>query len=78
MMNRGYSGKQLRGAPRLKGKSGMNPNMERREQPSNNVPAKNVEGSGGMKGMLAGAKNAMSHTEGCCAKASGHVMGRGS
>ena len=75
-MNRGYTGKQLRGAPRMKGKGGMNPDKERREASPNNVPAKNVEGSGKMGGMIAGAKNAMSHTEGCCAKASGHVMGR--
>lgn len=77
MMNRGYTSKQMRGrgAPRLS--RGMTPDKERREEPSGNTPAENVQGSraGGMG--VAGAKGAMSSSEGACAKAGGHIMGRG-
>lgn len=59
-------------------KGGLNPNRAKREGnslPSGGGPAKNVQGSGSMGGTA--HKNTMSHTDGCCAKAGGHLMGKG-
>ena len=44
-----------------------------REARTGNVPKSNVMGSGKMNGGAAGQKGAMSHSEGCCARGSGHM-----
>lgn len=79
MINRGYTGKQLRGAPRLTNRAGVQPDKAKRQptETGGNTPAKNVMGSraGGMG--VSGAKGAMSSHEGACCRASGHLMGKG-
>lgn len=79
MMNRSYTGKQLRGAPRLSQREGVTPDKAKRQvsEEGGNTPAENVQGSraGGMG--VGGAKGAMSSSEGACGRASGHVMGKG-
>jgi hypothetical protein len=71
MMNRGYTGKQMRGGA---GK-GLNVDKQKREAPSGSAPAANVQGSGQRSG-VPGARNAMSSHEGSTAHCSGHVMGK--
>lgn len=80
MMNRGYTGKQLRGAPRLSKREGVTPDKAKRQvsEEGGNTPAENVQGSRAGKGSVGGAKGAMSSSEGACAQASGHIIGKGS
>lgn len=58
---------------------GLNPNRAKRETnsaPSGGGPAKGaIMGSGAPRAVP--TKNAMSHSDGCCAKAGGHIMGKG-
>jgi hypothetical protein len=73
MMNRGYTGKQLRGGSG--GGKGLNVDKQKREASPGSAPASNVQGSGKRSG-LPGAKNAMSSHEGSTAQCGGHVMGK--
>lgn len=80
MINRGYTGKQLRGAPRLSARKGVIPDKAKRQptETGGGTPAENVQGSRAGKMGVSGAKGAMSSSEGACGRASGHVMGRSS
>lgn len=79
MMNRGYTGKQLRGAPKLTNREGVTPAKAKRQPTAEggNTPAENVMGSRAGKGGVGGTKGAMSSSEGACAKPGGHIMGKG-
>lgn len=69
-IGRSMTSQQLKGgAPSGEPKGKMN-----RGKPAQSVSHNNTMGSG-QSGVS--TRNAMSHGEGCCAKAGGHLMGKG-